>query len=187
MSVHGVMLSEAPDEGAFPQHLVEPTYQNRLRVLGRHLDEQRLHSITLIEVPEGFLVRGMQGTNPWPLLVEFDDRKISKLLRKAPELRGGPPPHRESSDLVPDGYENMLRALGYELDQRIAENIVIAELPSFLAVSGFEPVLGYGEASFRPFSDPMTPGDIVAMIQRAIDRRGSYKHIQSYIPPNFRG
>ena len=56
-----------------------------------------------------------------------------------------------------------------------------------MAVSGFEPVLGYGEASFRPFSEPLTAHDIVAMIQRALDRRGSYQHIQSYVPPNFRG
>lgn len=187
MSVHGVMFSEAPGEGAFPQHLVEPTFQNRLRVLGRYIDDERLHSITLIEVSDGFLLRATRDTNPWPLLVEFDDRKISKMLRRAPELRGAPQPYRETTDLIPDGYENMLRALGFELDQRIAENIVITELPSFIAVSGFEPVLGYGEASFKPFSDPLTPSDIVELIRRAIDRRGSYQHIQSYIPPNFRG
>ncbi len=75
------------------------------------------------------------------------------------------PPHRESRDLIPNGYENMLRALGFELDQRIAENVVITELPSFIAVSGFEPVLGYGEASFRPFSEPLAPPDIINMLR----------------------
>ncbi len=186
--MHGdVMFSEAPGENAFPQHLVEPTYQNRLRVLGRHIDAERLHSITLIEIPAGFVLRATRATDPWPVLFEFDDRKLAKLLRRAPEQRGMPAPYREASYLIPDGYENMLRALGFELDQRIAENVVITELPSLLAVTGFEPVLGYGESSYRPFSDPLDPHDIVDMIQRALDRRGSYQHIQDYIPPNFRG
>lgn len=188
MSVHGsVMFSEAPGESAFPQHLVEPTYQNRLRILGRLVDEELLHSITLIEISDGFILRATRAADPWPVLLEFDERKIAKMLRRAPEQRGQPRLHRESSNLIPDGYENMLRALGYELDQRVAENVVITELPSLLAVSGFEPILGYGEASFRPFSEPLDPQDIVELIQRALDRRGSYQHIQHYIPPNFRG
>lgn len=187
MSVQSIMFSEAPGEDAFPQHLVEPTYQNRLRVMGRLIDDERLHSITLIEVAGGFVLRATREADPWPVLIELDDRKIAKMLRRAPELRGTPKPYRTSTDLIPDGYENMLRALGYELDQRIAENVVVAELPSLLAVSGFEPVLGYGEASYRPFSDPLAPSDIVEMIQRAVNRRGSYQHIQSYVPPNFRG
>jgi hypothetical protein len=187
VSVQRIMYSETRDEGAIPQHLFEPTYQNRLRVLGRFIDAEMLHSITLIEIADGFILRAMRDTNPWPLLIEFDDRKTSKMLRRAPDDRGSQPPHRESRDLIPDGYENMLRALGFELDQRIAENIVITELPSFIAFSGFEPVLGYGEASFRPFSEPLAPPDIISMLRRAIERRGSYQHIQNYVPPNFRG
>ena len=181
------MFSEAPGEDAFPQHLVEPTYQNRLRVLGRLIDDERLHSITLIEVSGGFMLRGMRDVDPWPVLLEFDDRRIAKMLRRAPEMRGAARGLRISTDLIPDGYENFLRSLGFELDQRIAENIVVTELPSLFAVSGFEPVLGYGEASYRPFSDPLAPLDIVDMIQKAVNRRGSYQHIQHYVPPNFRG
>jgi hypothetical protein len=48
-------------------------------------------------------------------------------------------------------------------------------------------VLGYGEASYRPFSDPLAPTDVVELIQNAVNRRGSYQHIQNYVPPNFRG
>jgi hypothetical protein len=187
VSVQSAMLSNPTLENAFPQHLVEPTYQNRLRVLGRFIDEHRLHSITLIEIPGGFVLRGMRDSDPWPVLIEFGDRKIAKVLRKALDLRGSAPIHRETRDLIPTGYEDVLRALGFELDQRIAENIVIAELPSILVVSGFEPILGYGESSYQPFSDPLGPEDTIEIVRRAVARRGTYQHIQTYIPPNFRG
>lgn len=187
MSVQSAMLSNPTLENAFPQHLVEPTYQNRLRVLGRIIDEHRLHSITLIEVPGGFVLRATRDTDPWPVLMEFGDRKIAKMLSQSLDLWGSAPVHRETRDLIPTGYEDVLRALGYELDQRIAENIVIAELPSILAVSGFEPLLGYGESTYQPFSDPLAPEDTIAMVRRAVSRRGTYRHIQTYIPPNFRG
>ena len=187
MSVQGVMFSEAPGDDAVPQHLIEPTYQNRLRVYGRLIDDQRFHSITLIEIEGGFILRATRDEHPWPVLVELDDEKTTEMLRRGPSQRGQSRAHRESRDLIPNGYEDMLRALGYQLDQRIAENIVITELPSIIAVTGFEPVLGFGEASYRPFSDPLGPNDIFAMLQEAIGRRGTYQHIQNYIPPNFRG
>lgn len=187
MIVPNAVFSDPALEEAFPQHLAEPTYQNRLRVLGRYLDERHLHSITLIEIPGGFVLRGTRESEPWPVLAEFDDRQVSKLLRQSLDQRGSGPGGRDVRDLIPTGYEDMLRALGFELDQRIAENIVIAELPSILAVSGFEPVLGFGESSYRPFSDALAPEDVVSVLNKAYARRGTYQHIQTYIPPNFRG
>jgi hypothetical protein len=170
-----------------PQQLLEPSYQNRLRVLGRFIDEGALYSLTIIEVSGGFVVRASREDDPWPNLLEFGDRQLADMLRQAVRARGEGETPRDSRDLIPTGYEDVLRALGYELDQRIAENIVISELPSLIAVSGFEPMIGIGDASFRHFSEPYGPDDVDHMLTRALARRGSFQNIQTYVPPNFRG
>ena len=123
----------------------------------------------------------------WPDMLEFDDARTAKMLRRSQSHRGEGVTERAGRDLIPSGYEDLLRAIGYELDQRIAENVVVTELPSIIAISGFEPVLGYGESSYRPFSEPYGPTDTIDIVQRARDRRGTHRHIQTYIPPNFRG
>jgi hypothetical protein len=156
-------------------------------VLGRFIDERALHSLTIIEVTGGFVVRATSDGNPWPQLLEFGDRQLAGMLRQAVRARREGETPRQSRELIPTGYEDLLRALGYELDERVAENVVVAELPSMLAVSGFEPVIGFGEASFRPFSEPLGPEDVGQMLGRALARRGTFQAIQTYIPPNFRG
>lgn len=170
-----------------PQQLLEPSYQNRLRVIGRFIDEGAMHSLTVIEVTGGFVVRASRENDPWPQLMEFGDRQLTGMLRQAVQARGEGETPRESRELIPTGYEDLLRAIGYELDQRVAENIVLTELPSMIAVTGFEPVIGIGDASFRPFSEPLGPDDDDCMIGRAVARRGSFQNIQTYVPQNFRG
>ncbi len=167
--------------------LLELSFQNRLRVIGRRIDQHRLHSITLIEIPDGFILRAGRSDEPWPFLFDFSNRALADMLRDSIYARGEGTTPRVSRDLVPTGYEDLMRTLGYELDQRVAEGIVITELPSLFAVSGFEPVIGVGEATFRPFSEAIGPLEADAMLWRALARRGTYQHIQSYIPPNFRG
>lgn len=146
-----------------------------------------MHSITLVEIPGGFVLRGSCSDDPWPVLLEFEDRKLGVMLQQAFEFRGAGRTPKEVRDLIPTGYEDLLRALGHELDERIAENVVITELPSLLAVSGFEPVLGFGESTYRPFSEPYSADDVANSLRQALSRRGTYQHIQTYIPPNFRG
>jgi hypothetical protein len=172
-----------------PLDLLELSYQNRLRVIGRFIDELELHSVTLIEVNGGFVLRASRAGEPWPVVIELDDRKVSELMRQAIQARGEGDQERESRELLPTGYEDTFRALGFGLDQRIAESIVVAELPSLFAVSGFEPVVtpGVGETTYRPFAEAMGPGEVTGALRLAIARRGSYQNINRYIPPNFRG
>lgn len=184
---HAVLSDLAAAE--LPIDLLELSYQNRLRVIGRFIDESELHSITLIEVAQGFVLRASRAGEPWPIAIELGDRKISELMRRSIGARGEGEIERESRELLPTGYEDMLRALGHELDQRIAESVVITELPSLFAVTGFEPFVaaGVGETSYRPFAEVFGPDETRILLHKALGRRGSYQPIQRYIPPNFRG
>lgn len=172
-----------------PLDLLELNYQNRLRVIGRFIDEQELHSITLIEFAEGFIIRASRAGEPWPIAVELGDRKVTELMREAIQARGEGEIEREARELLPTGYEDMLRSIGFELDQRIAESVVVSELPSLFAVTGLEPVVGnsVGEPSYRPFSEAFGPDETRLLLRTAFSRRGTHQHIQQYIPPNFRG
>lgn len=189
MAVEHAVVSDLAASVDLPIDLLELSYQNRLRVIGRFIDEAELHTITLIEVEGGFVLRASRAGEPWPLAIELSDRKISELLRRALDARGEGEIERDSRDLLPTGYEDLLRALGRELDERIAESVVITELPSLFAVCGYEPVVaaGIGETSYRPFSDALGPHETRTLLHKALGRRGTYQPIQRYIPPNFRG
>jgi hypothetical protein len=187
LAVYNTYNADLAVAAEIPQQLLELSYENRLRVLGRFIDEGLLHSLTIIEVAGGFIVRANRDSDLWPHLLEFGDRQLAGMLRQAVEARGEGESPRNARDLVPTGYEDLLRALGHELDQRVAENVVICELPSLIAVSGFEPVIGFGDASFRPFSEPYGPDDVDRILGQSLSRRGTYQHVRTYIPPNFRG
>lgn len=189
MAVHDAVVSDLATAFDQPLDLLELSYQNRLRVIGRFIDEHELHTVTLIEVAAGFVLRASRAGEPWPVVIELGDRKLTELMRDAVQARGEGDLEREARELLPTGYEDVFRALGYELDERIAESIVITELPSLFAVTGFEPLVavGVGETTYRPFSDAVGPAETQALLRNALGRRGAYQHIQQYIPPNFRG
>ncbi len=187
MSVHDTAISDLVTAFDRPLDLLELSYQNRLRVTGRFLDGHRLHTATVIEVQNGFVLRASRSNEPWPQVVELSDRQLANMLRESIQARGESEPIPEIRDLIPTGYEDLFRAIGYELDQRVAESIVLSELPSFLALSGYEPVFGLGEPTYQQFSDAIGAEEVALILQRAVSRRGTHQHIQQYIPPNFRG
>lgn len=183
---HGVTFDAETHDDLAPQ-LLEPTYQNRLRVVGRRLDRNALHSPTVIEVDGGFIVRAHQGSDPIPVLMEVFDRDFPLLIREAAQARVRDHSAAFASDLVPTGYEDLLRALGYELDERLAENVVIAEYPGFLSVSGFELVIDAPSGGCRPFADVLTMNETKRVLDEAFMRRGTVAIPRIYIPPSLRG
>jgi hypothetical protein len=113
-------------------------YQELLRGLGRALDEQGACQVCVLELPDGFAVRYQvppENDLSWSQFADDD------VLARGPENRwkpvsGGlfrrqttaPPP-------PPDGYSDLFRALGYELQRSDVSDILIAEGEDGLTVS----------------------------------------------------
>lgn len=151
-----------------PEELARPTYQNRLRVIGRQLDLYEYRSINLLEVGGGFLVRALPpGRNRAPEALEFPDRDFPQLVTNAYAARGKSDKRRSASPLVPSGYEDFLRALGYRLDAHLAEAVTVAELDGFIAIGGVDNTGG----AFGPFQTLMRPDDIALLLDEAFQRR----------------
>lgn len=161
-------------------HLIEPTYQNRLRVIGRELDHQQISGVTIMEVPGGFVVRA-QNRHEESIALEFLDVDFSQMVVDAIAARGEGETSRPATHLLPTGYEDFLRSLGYELDERIAEGIYVAEYRSFLTVGGLVPSMD--GSGYRHYSEVLGPREIREILDEAFNRRGSFESITHYIPP----
>lgn len=159
--------------GPVPRELLVPSYQNRLRAIGRQLDVGAHSAVNLFEVPGGFLVRAIGPDARTPSAMEFPDADFPELLARGFANRGesarSPRPH----PLLPTGYEDFLRALGHRLDERHAEAITIAELTDFVAAGGLGHFEGYERTGIAPFQWLLRPPDIVALLNEAFNRRAA--------------
>ncbi len=158
---------------SIPEELLRSSYQNRLRVIGRHMDLGGFHSITLLEVSGGFLVRALIVGNRTPQALEFSDRDFPQLVSNAFKQRDEKQRTRAKSELLLYGYEDFLRALGYRFDQQLAEAITVTELERFVVVGGVAMVEGAGQQSLAPFQDFLQSDDIVRMVNEAVRRRST--------------
>lgn len=181
----GVLATKAVSEPFSPQ-LVEPSLQNRLRIVGRFIDSRHLYSIALNEIDQGFVVRAYTVTDHQPVLLEFAAEDFSTMIQDAIASRGERDWTRPARPLVPTGYEDLLRAFGSALDRKAAENIVVTEFSTFITVCGFAPVIESDRLTYQPFSDALGVSDVRALLDAAIGRRGSHAPITSYYPPGLR-
>jgi hypothetical protein len=154
-----------------PETLLEPTYQNRLRVIGRHLDLLSYRSFVIVEVEGGLLVRAMRADQRDGEALEFPDGAFRQLMLDAIGSRGSGYHSYTPSPLLPTGYEDFLRALGHRLDQRLARGIVITECPSMIVVTGDEQGHTSSQAPYRVFEDLLRPQDVTALLDQAFSRR----------------
>jgi hypothetical protein len=108
-------------------------YQDLLRGIGRALDGAGARQVCVLEVPTGFAVRyrGAEGRQIW---IGFTDGEVPV---------GGPESRHKPSRLLrrglmgpsePEGYSDLFRALGHELENTDASDIVITEQDDGLAV-----------------------------------------------------
>lgn len=112
-------------------------YQELLRGLGRALDEQDARHICVLELPDGFAVRYQvpQGNSlSWSRFTDDALAGRPENRQKAPgrrlfrrEAPAAPPP-------PPEGYSELFRALGYELQRSDVSDILIAEQEDGLTV-----------------------------------------------------
>ncbi len=151
--------------------LRDPTYQNRLRVIGRELDVAGYRSVNLVEIGAGFVVRVLRPGGRIPEALEFPHTDFPDLFAAAFAGRQSGGRERRNHPLLPTGYEDFMRALGYRLDEWCAEAITVTELDTFIAVNGVGRVDSYHETSIGPFQTLLRPDDIAELIDEAFRRR----------------
>jgi hypothetical protein len=161
------------DADAIRQRLLAPTYQNRLRVIGRHLDMNGFRWINLVEVEGGLLVRAFDRGSSQSELLEFPDNAFPRMMEDALSARGLGEHFIARSELTPTGYEDILRAIGFQLDRRVAKMIAVSECRTVMFVSGLQ----YQETStgsgYVQFDFMLTPEQVRAALDAAFRRRGA--------------
>src|SRR5690554_1679875 len=159
-------LNPLRNRNSIPEQLFLPTYQNRLRLVGRHLDLNDYRAVSILDVEGGILVRAFSLRAHTSELLEFPDDVFIEQVRASIGARGGRKRVRKGASIVPTGYEDLLRALGWELDQRLAKAITIHENSTTLFVAG----LAAGDnatGSFSPFDFTLGEADIQAILDAA--------------------
>ncbi|MBA2451873.1 MAG: response regulator [Chloroflexia bacterium] len=166
-----VVSSPATVADGVPAELTQPTYQNRLRVIGRQLDTYRYQAMNLMEVGGGMLVRGTPRGSRTPEALEFLDKDFPQLFRSGLAARGENEWVRAKTPLLPTGYEDFLRALGHRLDSQYAEAVSVTELDSFFAVGGVAKVEASGHTAMAPLQWLLYADDITYLLDEAYRRR----------------
>jgi hypothetical protein len=156
--------------GPVAERLYFPTYQNRLRVIGRQLDLARCRGLSLLEISGGFLVRAATPDARTPATWEFPYGDFEGLIAGAIAARGEPARPRVHP-LLPTGYEDFLRALGHRLDEEYAEAVTVTELDGFVAVGGVGLAAAHGRSTAAPFQWLLRPDDVAALLDEAFRRR----------------
>ncbi|MBV9282182.1 MAG: hypothetical protein JOZ41_19040 [Chloroflexi bacterium] len=117
----------------------EQTYQWMLRALGAFLDEEPSCRISLAEVPDGFLVRMQRALHKLePKVLHFNRSTLVEQLEQQIQQRKALLTRTHHQGLwahFPNGHQDFLRALGYELDQASARGILIDELEDGVVVT----------------------------------------------------
>ena len=164
------LCTDAPAE--LSSTLLHATLQNRLRVIGCVLDAGRYRDVAVFEVDDGFLVRATAVDHRRPRALEFTDAQFPSRMRAAMAKRGRSQKYSPHSPLLPTGYEDSFRALGFLLDRQSALGVTIIELTDHILVAGSEPVQNVGgHQVFRRFERYFDRGDIQSLLDDAFKRR----------------
>lgn len=117
----------------------ETTYQWMLRAVGAFLDEEPSCRITMVEVPDGFIVRLQRALHKLePQIFHFKrDTLVEQLdqLTRQRKAMGQRPHHQGVWSYFPNGHQDFLRALGFELDDTRARGVLIDELEEGVLVT----------------------------------------------------
>lgn len=150
-----------------------PSYQSLLRALGRYLDEEPNCRLSIVEVPDGFLVR-MQRT-VYKLEPQVEHFKRDTLARQVDQFTRAQQPtgarqrHQGIWARFPNGHQDFMRALGYELDGSRARNIVVDELEDGLNLAYTQPSAQGGWETRTVF---LSVEGIETVLNEAFKRRG---------------
>ena len=149
-----------------PEALLVPTYQNRLRVIGRQCDALGLCELAILEAVGGFVVRAIRSQDGRTEILEFADTHFAHLVSEVITMRDQPVPTAPHA-----WYEDTLRAIGHELDRRAVDRVAIVELKQGLLVSGRHPTEGLRENENGRFEWVLAAEELMALLDEAYDRR----------------
>lgn len=147
--------------------LAAPTYQNRLRVVGRHLDLNQLRHAIIMEVEGGIVARATSDAYLNQALLEFPDDQFPELVKQAISSRGKGEHRARHSPLLPTGYEDFLRAIGAEMDRRYSKAVVVLETTDYFHVSGYSLESDLHRGSMAPFAFTLSEQDCIDVVARA--------------------
>lgn len=164
-------LNPLKSKTTIPEHLYLPTYQNQLRLVGRHLDTNGYRSISILDVEGGLLVRAFSAKRHDSELLEFPDDAFGEMVRDGIQGRGRRKRTGKHATIVPTGYEDLLRALGWELDQRLAKAVTLHESHSTIYIAGLN-ATDHKSGSFSPFDMTLGVNEIQMVLDAAFRRRG---------------
>ncbi|HZU11662.1 MAG TPA: hypothetical protein VFB58_02395 [Chloroflexota bacterium] len=148
------------------------TYQWLLRALGAYLDMHPSCRISLAEVPGGFLVRLQRVLHKLePEVYKFHHDSLKEQLDLLFEQKraSGPVHHQGVWAPFPNGHADFLRALGYELDQEGARNILIDELEDGIVVTYSKP----DGPDWQKRMVFLAVSDMESILNAAFERRGT--------------
>ncbi|CAN5548323.1 hypothetical protein BH23CHL2_BH23CHL2_22380 [soil metagenome] len=136
------------------------SYEERLRAIGGQLNRDGYHSITILEVDGGLVVRASAHGSRTPEVLEVvDDHRLHAVATPAEQNRV---PHR----LFPGGYTQFLTAFGQRLDSSRAAAIAIVEGTDFVTVGGIRPVAeGDDGVTYEPLDILLLADDIQAIVE----------------------
>lgn len=154
-----------------PPKLLQLTYQNRLRTIGRHLDLNEQRSVVILEVVGGFIARCVSRPDRNIELLEFPDASYPERMIGATESRGQGERLESPSTVAPTGYEDLLRAIGRAIDALGASKLVMIEKGDAIVVTG-ETVSG---SSPEPFEMQFDERAITEVLDEAFRLRSSDK------------
>lgn len=127
------------------------SYEQALRVIGRHLDTEPAYHASILETPDGFDLRSQPARHRMAgRFVHFDWNRLEDLRvfhLAARDLGKKRQHYRGLWSNYPTGHEDCMRALGHILDLECALNVSIDELAEGIAVSYMRP----GEEAGRYF------------------------------------
>lgn len=105
---------------------VPRNYLGRLGYIGRQLDDSGCRSISILEYSGSFIVRAIDRRSNDVLLTEVVQEDFDQGL---PQRSDGP---------QSGSYEALLRALGNEMDNRVAANVAIIERDESFQTVGWQ-------------------------------------------------
>jgi hypothetical protein len=94
-----------------------------------------------------------------------------QLLRAGVAARGEGERPRGSNKLLPTGYEDFMRALGYRIDLHLADAVSITELQDFIAVGCIGKIEQSGNTAIGPIQWLLYAPEIELMLNEAYRRR----------------
>ncbi len=166
------MIQTSNNQRTPNQALLRPTYQNRLRVIGHHLDIGQFRDAAVLEIDGGFIVRATAPDKRRPQALEFPDTDFARLMQEALNYRGHGQKYNSHSKNLPTGYEDFFRALGYLLDNQTAVGITVCELDSHILVAGSQPDRSVvGHKALIHFERYLTLDNVQKLLDDAFKRR----------------